>query len=65
MISKSEQKQKKMGKIDAGKNVVLMLNVTTSFLPMTVMVGASCTRYAKKEDLLGYLDQHLKGFFIN
>ena len=65
MISKSEQTQKKREKIDAGKDVVLMLNVTTSFLPMTLMVGASCTRHAIKEELLGYLDQHFIGFFIN
>ena len=64
-MTKSEQTQKKRGKIDAGKDVVLMLNVTTSSLPMTKMDGATCTRHVKKEENLGYLDQHLKGFFIN
>ena len=58
---KSEQIQKEKDGLNAKKDVALMLSVTTTFSPMTLMVGASCTRRVIKEEFLGYLDRHLEG----
>ena len=60
MNSESEELQEEKGRRNARTVVTLMLSVTTSFSPMTLMVTAPSTRYVIKEEFLTYLDQRLK-----